>query len=158
MRESDNGTCPVKKVFWTLIELFCTKRLFSRETAFFPDYLTRDKNGKNSFSKKFRCSYTINKFTTGNLCMILIIRQNISKYRVTIGSYLLRIENKSVTSKEARKNLKGIRYYPQKIRKSSPEHLILPFILPRCLEFIFQDYTPEPFNIPRKKTNFLKST
>ena len=46
MRESDNGTCPVKKVFWTLIELFCNKRLFSRETAFFPDYLTRDKNGK----------------------------------------------------------------------------------------------------------------
>ena len=35
-------------MFWTLVDLFFTKRLFSQDTAFYPDYLTRDKNGRNS--------------------------------------------------------------------------------------------------------------
>ena len=29
----------------TLVNLFCTERLFSQETVFFPDYFIRDKNG-----------------------------------------------------------------------------------------------------------------
>ena len=33
-------------MMWTLVDLFCTKSLFSQETCFFfPDYFTRDKNG-----------------------------------------------------------------------------------------------------------------
>ena len=44
----------------TLVDLFCTKRLFSLETAFLQDYFTRDKNGRNSFSKEFHCSCAIN--------------------------------------------------------------------------------------------------
>ena len=59
-----NGRCSVKKVFffchvsmlWTLVDLLCTKRLFSLETAIFPDYFTRDKNGRSSFSKEYSCS------------------------------------------------------------------------------------------------------
>ena len=35
-------------MFWTLVDLFCTKRLFSQETAFSPGYFTRD-NARNSF-------------------------------------------------------------------------------------------------------------
>ena len=58
-------------IFWTLVDLFCTKRLFSQETAFFPDYFTRGKNGRNSFSKEFSCSCAINKFRTGTFCRIL---------------------------------------------------------------------------------------
>ena len=38
-------------MFRTLVDLFCAKRLFSQKTAFFPGYFTRDKNGRNSFSK-----------------------------------------------------------------------------------------------------------
>ena len=93
MGESANGRCAVKNVFWTLVDLFCTKRLFLQETDFFPDYFTRDKNGKNSFSKEFSCSCAIYKFRFGTLCMILIIRQNTSRYGATICSYLLRMEN-----------------------------------------------------------------
>ena len=58
-------------MFCTLVDLFCTKRLFSQETAFFPDYFTKGKNGRNSFSKEFSCSCAINKFRTGTLCRIL---------------------------------------------------------------------------------------
>ena len=96
MGESANGRCAVKKVFWTLVDLSCTKRLFLQETDFFPDYFTRDKSRKNSFSKEFSCSCAIYKFRFGTLCMILIIRQNTSRYGATIYSYLLRMENKSV--------------------------------------------------------------
>ena len=79
MGESANGRCSVKKVLffchvsmlWTLVDLFCTKRLFSLETAFMQDYFTRDKNGRNFFFKKFSCSFAINKFRTGILCRIL---------------------------------------------------------------------------------------
>ena len=96
MGESANGRCSVKKVFWTLVDLFFMKRVFSQETAFCLDYFTRDKNGKNVFSEEFSCSCAINKFRTGTLCMILIIPKNTSRYGATIDSYLLRIENKSV--------------------------------------------------------------
>ena len=62
-----------------------------------------------------------------------IIRQNISRYRTTIGSFLLRIENKSIIYREASKNLKGMPSYPNKICKSLPEPLSLPTILSGCL-------------------------
>ena len=39
-------------MFWTLVDLFCAKRLFSQETASLPDYFTRDKNGRSSFTRK----------------------------------------------------------------------------------------------------------
>ena len=58
-------------MFWTLVDLFCTKRLFSLETAFLQDYFTRDKKGRNSFSKEFSCSGAINKFRTGTISIIL---------------------------------------------------------------------------------------
>ena len=162
MGESAYGRCSVKKVFffchvsmfWTLVDLFCTKRLFSQETAFFPDYFTRDKNGRNSFSKEFSCSCAINKFRTGALCRILNYSAEHLKIRATIGSYLLKIEKKASFFKEASKYLKGILCYPRKICKSLPKHLILPSILPGCFEFVLQDYTPEHVNIPRKKANF----
>ena len=32
-------------LLWTLVDPFCAKRLFSREPVFFPDCLTRDRNG-----------------------------------------------------------------------------------------------------------------
>ena len=41
-----NGRCSVKKIFfchvsmmWTLVDLFCKKRLSSQETAFFPQII-----------------------------------------------------------------------------------------------------------------------
>ena len=58
-------------MFWTLVDLFFTKKLFSQETAFFPDYFNRYKNGRNSFSKELGCSCAINKFRTGTSCEIL---------------------------------------------------------------------------------------
>ena len=58
-------------MMWTLVDLFCTKRLFSQKSAFFNlDYFTRDENGRNSFSKEFSCSSTIKEFRTGALCRI----------------------------------------------------------------------------------------
>ena len=106
MGESANGRCSVKKVvlfcnvsmFWTMVDLFCTKRLFSQETAFFPDYFTRDKNGKNSFSKEFSCSCAINKIRTDTLCRVLSYSGEHLKIpgNYSVGSYLLRIEKKSV--------------------------------------------------------------
>ena len=76
-------------MFWTLVDLFCTKRLFSQETAFFPDYFTRDKNGRNSLSKEFSCSCAINKFRTGTLCRILNYPADHLKIpcNYSIGSY-----------------------------------------------------------------------
>ena len=70
MGESVNERCFVK-MFWTLADLSFMKRLFSQKTAFFPDYFTRDKNGRNSFFKEFSCSCAINKFRTSTLCRIL---------------------------------------------------------------------------------------
>ena len=61
-----------------------------------------------------------------------IIGQNTSRYRATIGSYLLGMENKASFSKEASKNPKGIPCFPSKMWRSLPEHLILPTILPGC--------------------------
>ena len=58
-------------MMWTLVDLFCTKRFFSRENAFFPDYFTRNESERNSFSKEFSCSSTINEFRTGTLHRIL---------------------------------------------------------------------------------------
>ena len=115
--------CHVSKI-WTLVDLFCTKRLFSQETGFFPDYFTRDKNGRNSFSKEFSCSCGINKFRTGQNfefrtlqdMVLSIIRQSASKYRATIGSYLLRIEKKSVI-------FSGSKQIPQRNTMLSQEYI-----------------------------------
>ena len=84
--------------FWTLVDLFCTKRLFSQETAFFPDYFTRDKNGRNSFSKEFSCPCAINKFRTGTFCRTLNYSAEHLKIpgNYSIGSYLLRTGKKRV--------------------------------------------------------------
>ena len=70
MGESVNERCFVK-MFWTLADLSFMKRLFSQKTAFFPDDFTRDKNGRNSFSKEFSCFCATNKFRTATLCRIL---------------------------------------------------------------------------------------
>ena len=122
MGESANGRCSVKKVFffchvsmfWILVDLFCTKRLFSQETAFFPDSFTRDKNGRNLFSKEFSCSCPVNKFRTATLCRILNYSAEHFKMpgNYSISSYLLRIEKKrhflkkqANTSKEYRRKI-----------------------------------------------------
>ena len=97
-----------------MVDLFCTKRLFLQETAFFPDYFTRDKNGRNSFSKEFSCSCAINKFRTATLCRILNYSAEHFKMpgNYSISSYLLRIEKKrhflkkqANTSKEYRRKI-----------------------------------------------------
>ena len=101
-------------IFCTMVDLFCTKRLFLQETAFFPDYFTRDKNGRNSFSKEFSCSCAINKFRTATLCRILNYSAEHFKMpgNYSISSYLLRIEKKrhflkkqANTSKEYRRKI-----------------------------------------------------
>ena len=126
MGESAYGRCSVKKVFffchvsmfWTLVDLFCTKRLFSQETAFFPDYFTRDKNGRNSFSKEFSCSCAINKFRTGTLCRILNYSAEHLKIPgdYTTGSCLLRIEKKNVI-------FSGSKQIPQRNTMLSQENM-----------------------------------
>ena len=60
--------CHVSMI-WTLVDLFCTKRLFSQETVFSPYYFTRDKNG---FALQ-RISYSraINKVKTRTFCRVL---------------------------------------------------------------------------------------
>ena len=85
-------------MFWTMVELFCMKRLFSQETAFFPDYFTRDKNGRNSFSKEFSCPCAINKFRTGTFSRTLNYSAEHLKIpgNYSIGSNLLRIGKKRV--------------------------------------------------------------
>ena len=85
-------------MFWTIVDLFCTKRLFSQETAFFPDYFTRDKNGRNSCSRESSFYCAINKFRTGTLCRMLNYSAEHLKIpgNYSIVSYLLRIEKKSV--------------------------------------------------------------
>ena len=35
-------------MFWTLVDLFYMKRLFSQEAAFFPDYFTKDQSGRKT--------------------------------------------------------------------------------------------------------------
>ena len=105
-------------MFWTLVDLFCTKRLFTQETAFFPDCFTRDKNGRNSFSKEFSCSCAMNKFRTGLVLFAeySIIRQSTSRYGSTIASYLLRIEKKSVI-------FSGSKQIPQRNTMLSQENM-----------------------------------
>ena len=103
-------------MFSTLVDLFCTKRLFSQETAFFPDYFTRDKNRWNSFSKEFSCSCAINKFRTSTICRILNYSQSTSRYRATIGSYLLKVEKKSVI-------FSGSKQIPQRNTMLSQENM-----------------------------------
>ena len=78
-------------MMWTWVDLFCTKILFSQETVF-PHNFTRDKNG---FVLQ-RISYprAINKVKTGTLRRILNYLTENLKYRITIDSYLLRIEKK----------------------------------------------------------------
>ena len=58
-------------MFWTLVDLFSTERLFLQENAFFPDYFTRDKKGKNSFSDEFSSYCTINELRIGTICRII---------------------------------------------------------------------------------------
>lgn len=45
---------------WTLVDLLCTKRLFSQETHFFPGYF-------KSYKNRFKCSGSRNKLGTGAL-------------------------------------------------------------------------------------------
>ena len=110
-------------MFWTMVDLFCTKRLFSQETAFFPDYFFRDKNERNSFSNEWSFSCAINKFRTGTLCRTLNYSAEHLKIpgNYSIVSYLLRIEKKNVIFSGSKKYLKGISCYPRKICKSSPK-------------------------------------
>ena len=146
--------CCHVSMFWTLVDLFCTKRLFSQETVFFPDYFTGHKNGRNSFSKEFICSCAINKFRTGTLCRILNYS---AEHLKKPGNYRqLLLKERKEFSQEASKYLKGIPCYPRKICKSLPKHLILPSILPGCIEFVLQDHTPEHVNIQRKKMFSVK--
>ena len=79
---------------WTLVDLFCTKRLFSQEAVFCPYYFTRDNNVFVLQGISYSCA--INKIKTGTLCRILNYSTENLKYRITIDSYLLRIEKKSV--------------------------------------------------------------
>ena len=55
-------------MMWTLVDLFCTKRLFSQETVFSPYYFTRDKDG--FVLQRISYSRAINKVKTGSLCRI----------------------------------------------------------------------------------------
>ena len=107
-------------MFWTMVDLFCTKRLFTQETTFFPDYFTRDKNGRNSFCKEFCCSCAINKFRTGTLCRILNYSAEYLKIpgNYTICSCLLRIEKKSVI-------FAGSKQIPQRNTMLSQEYVNL---------------------------------
>ena len=56
-------------MLWTLVDLFCTKRLFSQETVFSQIILPEVRTG--SFSNESRWSRAINKFRTGTLSRIL---------------------------------------------------------------------------------------
>ena len=122
MEELANGRCSVKKVFCfchasmfqTLVDLFCTKRLFSRETAFFPDYFTRDKNGRNSFFKEFSCSCAINKFRTSTFCRILNYSAEHLKIR---GNYRQQLFVKGRKEK---------RHFLRKQANTSKEYYVIP--------------------------------
>ena len=101
-------------MFWALVDLLCTKRLFSQETTFFPDYFTRDKNGRNSFSKEFSCSCAINKFRTGALCRIL----NYSAEHLKIpGKYRYQLSVKDRKEK---------RHFLRKQANTSKEYHVIP--------------------------------
>ena len=105
-------------MFWTMVDLFCTKRLFSQETAFFPGYFTRAKNGRNSFFKEFSCSCAINKLRTGTVCRILSYSAKHLKIpgNYSIDSYLLRVENESVI-------FSGSKQMPQRNSMLSQENM-----------------------------------
>ena len=76
--ESANGRCSVKKMgfFVTFpwcghwLNCFARKSYSHKRLPFFPDYFTGDENGRNSFSKEFSCSSTINEFRTATVCRI----------------------------------------------------------------------------------------
>ena len=140
-------------MFWTLVDLFSTKRLFLQENAFFPDYFTRDKNGRNSFSNEFSSYCAINELRIGTICRIINYSAEYLKIPGNYRQLFARDRKKKSFSQEASKYLKRILCYPRKIYKSSPKHLILSSMLPGCLEFVLQDYTPEHVNIPHKKAN-----
>ena len=120
-------------MMWTLVDLFCTKRLFSQETAFSPYYFTRDKNGFVLQLINYSCA--INKVKTGTLCRILNYSTEHLKYRITRNSYLLRIEKKSVI-------FSGSKQIPQRntIVLSQENMQIFTRIpnLPGCFEFALQ--------------------
>ena len=135
-------------MMWTLVDLFCTKRLFSQETVFSPYYFTRDKDG--FVLQRISYSRAINKVKTGTLCRILNYSTEHLKYRITIDSYLLRIEKKSVI-------FSGSKQIPQrntivlsrKICKSLPEYLICQGTLS-----LHSNYNPDHVNIQHKRAIF----
>ena len=99
MGESANEICPVKmcsfchvSMFWTLVDLLCTKRLFSQETAFFPRFFYQIQKRKEFVLQRIQLFLRLVLFFAG----YSIIWQGTSRYRTTIDSYLLRIEKKSV--------------------------------------------------------------
>ena len=85
--------------------------------------------------------YMNRKFRTGTLCMILNYWQSTSRYRASIGSYLLKIEKKSVI-------FSGSKQIPQRNTALSQGVML------GCFEFVLQDYIPQHVNTPHKKANF----
>ena len=88
-------TGDVKKGFF-FATFSCSEQRLTCSTQ--KGYFTIDKNGRNLFSKEFSCSCAINKFRSGTLCRILSYSAEHLKIpdNYSIGSYLLRIEKKSV--------------------------------------------------------------
>ena len=132
----------------TLVDLFCTKRLFSQETVFSPYYFTRDKNG--FVLQRISYSRAINKVKTGTLCRILNYSTEHLKYRITRNSYLLRIEKKSVIFSGSKQiPQRNIIILSRKICKSLPEYLICQGALS-----LPSNYNPDHVNIPHKRAIF----
>ena len=134
-------------VMWTLVDLFCTKSLFSQETVFSPYYFARDKNG--FVLKRISYSRAKNKVNTGTLCRIL----NYSTEHLKVPDnyrYYIKQKRKAPFSQEASKYHKGIPlYYSQKICKSLPEYLICQGALS-----LPSNYNPDHVNIPHKRAIF----
>ena len=112
---------------------FALKGYSHKTLLFFPDYFTRDENGRNSFSKEFSCSSTINEFRTGSLCRILSYSTEHLKVPGDYRQLFVKDRKEKSFSQEPSKILKGIPCYLSKICKSLPEHLTLPSTLPGCL-------------------------
>ena len=144
-------------IFCTMVDLFCTKRLFLQETAFFPDYFTRDKNGRNSFSKEFSCSCAINKFRTATLCRILNYSAEHFKMpgNYSISSYLLRIEKKRHFLKKQANTSKE---YRRKICKSFTKTPTFAVHFVRVLWVCPPRLYSTTCQYPTQKGKFLKST
>ena len=132
MGESANGRCSVKKVFFFATSpcsghwLTCSapkgyshrRRLFSQ--IILPEIRTDGiRSPRNSAALVPQINSEPVLFAGYS-----IIRQSTSRYRATIGSYLLRSKRKASFSQEASKYVKGIPCYPRKICKSLPKHLI----------------------------------